>query len=106
MSTDLYRLIEAIDYIDYIDCLPMIDFHRWGTPGIEARQRRRSPFAFVSLHSTFGSKRNSSSTSFDNFILATLPVTPIKTFFCLFGLFVGGPSSSAILNCYYIAGTR
>ena len=37
-----YRLIEAIDnnrliiidYIDYIDCLPMIDFHRLGTPGL------------------------------------------------------------------------
>ena len=42
MSIDFHRLIEAInnnqliiiDYIDYIDCLPMIDFHRLGTPGI------------------------------------------------------------------------
>ena len=41
MSIDFHRLIEAIDnnrliiidYIDYIDCLPMIDFHRLGTPG-------------------------------------------------------------------------
>ena len=40
-----YRLIEAIDnnrliiidYINYIDCLPMIDFHRLGTPGIYKR---------------------------------------------------------------------
>ena len=44
MSIDFHRLIEAInnnrliiiDYIDYIDCLPMIDFHRFGTPGIFA----------------------------------------------------------------------
>ena len=65
----------------------------------DSEKEERSPFAFVSLHNTFGSKRSSSSTSFDNFILATLPVTPINTFFCLFGLFVGGPTSSAILNC-------
>ena len=40
MSIDFHRLIEAIDnnrliiidYIDYIDCLPMIVFHRLGTP--------------------------------------------------------------------------
>ena len=43
MSIDFHRLIEAIDnnqviiiidYIDYINCLPMIDFHRLGTPEI------------------------------------------------------------------------
>ena len=42
MSIDFHLLIEAIDnnrliiidYIDYIDCLPMIDFHQLGTPGV------------------------------------------------------------------------
>ena len=42
VSIDFHRLIEAIDsnrfiimdYIDYIDCLPMIDFHQLGTPGV------------------------------------------------------------------------
>jgi len=41
VSIDFHRLIEIIDnnrliiidYIDYIHCLPMIDFHRLGTPG-------------------------------------------------------------------------
>ena len=49
MSIDFHRLIEAIDnnrliiidYIDYIDWLPMIDFHRLGTPG----QSRRLAFS-------------------------------------------------------------
>ena len=43
MSIDFHRLSEAIDnnrlifmdYIDYINCLPMIDFHRLGTLGLE-----------------------------------------------------------------------
>ena len=43
MSIDFHRLIEAIDnnrliiidYVDYIDCLPMTDFHRLGTPGLD-----------------------------------------------------------------------
>ena len=57
------------------------------------------------MYGTFGCKRCSSSTSFGNFILATLPVTPIKIFFSdLFLLFGGGPSSSAILDRYYYYG--
>lgn len=39
MSMDFHRIIEAIDknrllIIDYINCLPMIDFHRLGTPRV------------------------------------------------------------------------
>ena len=42
MIIDFHRSIKTIDnnrfiiidYIDYIDCLPMIDFHRLGTPGV------------------------------------------------------------------------
>ena len=47
MSIDFHRLTEAIDnnpwiiidYINYIDCLPMIDFHRLGTPGALGDQK-------------------------------------------------------------------
>ena len=44
MSIDFHRKIEAIDnnrliiidYIDYTNCLPVIDFHRLGAPGVIA----------------------------------------------------------------------
>ena len=47
MSIDIHRLIEAIDnnlliiidYFDYINCLPLINFHGLGTPGVQADQR-------------------------------------------------------------------
>ena len=36
------------------------------------------------MYRTFGCKRSSSSTSFVSFMLATLPVTPIRMFLCCF----------------------
>ena len=52
VSIDFHRLIKAMDnnrliiIIDYIDCLPMIYFHRLGTPGRSQNSETRSKSCF------------------------------------------------------------